>query len=190
MKILKPFLLVIFSLILLSSNCKKDNQAPVSELSKLPAATQIGANTFGCLVNGVAFLPGGDTFSGAKVQCNYIYLNNSYSLNVSASFKGNNGSETGIFLQTDSLPVKEGQTLNLKNYAVPGMAFGSYDIFATPNFTYYETNSTVTGQLTITHFDQTKQIMSGTFSFNAVNTTNSSDAVKITDGRFDMLYTQ
>ncbi len=39
--------------------CKKDDddQTPIEQL---PPATQVGANTAGCLVNGVAFLPKGN----------------------------------------------------------------------------------------------------------------------------------
>ena len=47
----------------------------------------------------------------------------------------------------------------------------------------------ITGQLTITHFDQQKQIVSGTFYFDAVETTKG-DTVHVTDGRFDMNYAQ
>jgi hypothetical protein len=47
----------------------------------------------------------------------------------------------------------------------------------------------ITGQLTITHFDKQKQIVSGTFYFDAVETTKG-DTVNVTDGRFDKNYTQ
>ena len=57
-----------------------------------------------------------------------------------------------------------------------------------PLLTYW-TDSIITGQLTITHFDQQKQIVSGTFYFDAVEAT-SGDTVHVTDGRFDMNYTQ
>jgi hypothetical protein len=53
----------------------------------------------------------------------------------------------------------------------------------------YSTDSTTKGEITITHFDQRKQIVSGTFWFDAVETTNG-DTVHVTDGRFDMQYTQ
>ncbi len=44
--------------ILIAASCKK-NKPPKTELEKLPPATQTGANTFGCLLNGVAFTPAG-----------------------------------------------------------------------------------------------------------------------------------
>ena len=53
----------------------------------------------------------------------------------------------------------------------------------------YGTDSTTTGQVTITHFDQLNQIVSGTFWFDAVEATKG-DTVHVTNGRFDMHYTQ
>lgn len=44
--------------ILIAASCKK-NKPPKTELEKLPPITQNGANTFGCLLNGVAYTPGG-----------------------------------------------------------------------------------------------------------------------------------
>ena len=57
MKIIYHIALLVLSFILLSSSCKKQIVQPVNELSLLPAATQTGAGTFGCLLNGVAFVP-------------------------------------------------------------------------------------------------------------------------------------
>ena len=49
----QSLLFISLVLLLLSSSCKKDN------ISKLPPPTQTGENTFGCLVNGKAFVPKG-----------------------------------------------------------------------------------------------------------------------------------
>ena len=55
------------------SQCKKNQTNPIDEL---PPETQTGANTFGCLVDGQAFKPGGASLSGGSLQCNYQYLGN------------------------------------------------------------------------------------------------------------------
>lgn len=49
-------LIIVFltSLLLTTTQCKKDT---VDQLSQLPPITATGANTFGFLVNGVAMLP-------------------------------------------------------------------------------------------------------------------------------------
>lgn len=48
------------------SQCKKDDPAPEEQL---PPATQTGANTLGCLVNGQPYTPG-----GYKGTANYAVL--------------------------------------------------------------------------------------------------------------------
>lgn len=49
--------------------CKKDKDK--TPLEQLPPETQTGANTFGCLVNGEDFKPGGAQLSGGSLQANY-----------------------------------------------------------------------------------------------------------------------
>ncbi|MNE11984.1 hypothetical protein D3C80_1047640 [compost metagenome] len=50
----------------------------------------------------------------------------------------------------------------------------------------YSTNSTVTGELKIIKMDKEKQIVSGTFWFDAIS--SEGEKVEIRDGRFDMKY--
>ncbi len=182
-------LLFLSVLLCYGSSCKKQPDAlPQAEIDKLPAATQTGANTFGCLVNGQAFLPHSSSFLTGSYQCNYIYTNGGYYLTVKASNDSNNDYNVALVLGTTMLDIHEGQTLKLEGYNVIGKAFGSYGII-TGSVLSYETSSFVTGQLYISKFDQIKQIVSGTFSFNAVNASKP-DTIHITDGRFDMKYTQ
>ncbi|MCC8425347.1 hypothetical protein [Mucilaginibacter sp. UR6-11] len=181
-----PITLLICAVIFLSPSCKKKSVAP---LSKLPAATQTGANTFGCLINGAAFTPHTKSFLNSAFQANYVYYNGGYNLLVSASNDSNTDYVKGVFLQTTNLAVTEGQTLSLENYNQNGKAFAVYGIFYNlqpPN--QYQTTDKVSGQLHITKFDQTRQIISGTFFFDAIN--GKGETVHITDGRFDMKYTQ
>src|SRR5471030_2994923 len=106
MNLIRSIILPIFSLIILSSSCKKHVIQPADQLSLLPAATQTGANTFGCLVNGQVFVPKNRSFLvGPIMQCNYIYTSGGYYFEVSG---GNNNSSwypVAIFVQTDSLTV-------------------------------------------------------------------------------------
>ena len=51
---MKVFLLLFMALLL---GYKKNEPAPADPVSKLPPATQTGANTFGCLLNGQPWLP-------------------------------------------------------------------------------------------------------------------------------------
>ena len=188
MKLIRSIALSVVSLIMLSSSCKKHTIPPGNQLSLLPPATQTGANTFGCLVNGQAFVPGGSVFNGAPFQCNYIYTGGGYYLTVAADNKGGDGTITDIVLGTDSLAVSQGQTLLFKRSA-SGNAQASYNlVYAHGGLTSYITKNPASGQLIISRFDPDKQIVSGTFYFNAVNATGNT--VNVTDGRFDMPYTR
>lgn len=182
-------ILAIFTLILLSIACKKHVIQPQSELSKLPPATQTGANTFGCLVNGQAFTPQDKSiFEGPVLQCNYIYTAGGYYFTLLVGNKNSDNSVTGVNIETDSLAISEGQNIPLKIYS-SGNAQGSYVVYYnTGGQNAYETNNAVTGQLIITKFDAIKQIVSGTFYFDAIN--DKGDIMKITNGRFDMQYTK
>ena len=60
MKIKNSLWLLIIAITSIFANCRKTaTEVPKTELEKLPAITQTGANTFGCLVDGVAWLPNG-----------------------------------------------------------------------------------------------------------------------------------
>jgi hypothetical protein len=166
MKILRSIAALIFGLILLSASCKKNNVQPQSELSKLPPATQTGADTFGCLINGQAFIPGGSLFSGSHKQCNYIYTGGGYYFTILTTHQDYNGLIKQVQVETDSLTISEGQTLILR-HLYPGHANAVYAfIGANNNLNSYSTTDTSSGQLTITKFDQVNQIVSGIFYFN------------------------
>jgi hypothetical protein len=47
----------IVFLVLLCISCTTNDQAPDDPLAKLPAETQTGANTFGCIINSQVFYP-------------------------------------------------------------------------------------------------------------------------------------
>jgi hypothetical protein len=176
--ILKTLLLFLLSFTLLSSSCKKQ---PVDQLSLLPPATQTGANAFGCLVNGIALIPGNRSLvTGPLLSCGYAFSQHGYLFNITGGGKLRSGNFASVSIQTDSLKISEGETVPLTKFYVPGYACGSY----LENLPTHITNDDARGQLMITHLDTIKQIVSGTFYFNAVNT--NGDTVKITNGRFDM----
>ena len=64
--------------------------------------------------------------------------------------------------------------------------YGTYNINAVspPDPNYYSTNSTVTGELIITYYNFNPAIISGTFWFDAIN--SSGQKVEVRNGRFDV----
>jgi len=74
---MKTFLNFSLSIILLLSlgACSKDDDIPKSPIDQLPPATQTGENTFGCLLDGKAFLPGNGI---NPLDCVYQYVDGGY----------------------------------------------------------------------------------------------------------------
>lgn len=171
---MKNLLLLILTVFILTS-CDKDDK-PKTELEKLPPATQTGARTFGCLLDGVAFVP-------TKSNCSsfYQYVNGYY-----FSLQGNmyvNKELILLGLSTDNLKIEEGKTYILLD-KIDGNASAKY-------FDDYDdsrTTSTEKGEMTITKLDLTKNIVSGTFFYDIKD--SDGKLHKITNGRFDMPFTQ
>src|SRR5690554_6523302 len=63
---------------------------------------------------------------------------------------------------------------------------GAYRINRINNFQSFETNTEYTRELHITKLDKEKNIISGTFWFDAVN--EQGTKVEIREGRFDMVF--
>ena len=168
---------------LLFTSCKK-NIAP------LPIETATGANTFGCKVNGVAYIPsGGDPSSG-------IYP-------ISGGPYADPVGNTGIFIKTISgtqrlhLYIKNATDTGmylLNKIATPlhiSVLSESYACYGEKGLgisnDYFVTNPTSTGIIKITRFDRSARIVAGTFSFTAYNAITKTTVV-VTDGRFDRKY--
>ncbi|WP_372746855.1 lipoprotein, partial [Lutibacter sp.] len=67
-------LVLILTITILLTACNKDNDS-IAPIDQLPEATQTGENTFGCLLNGEAFLPSGGV---NPLDCVYEYYDGSY----------------------------------------------------------------------------------------------------------------
>jgi len=177
----------LFFITLTSSNCKKDKHR--NAVDQLPAKTQTGANTFGCIVNGKVFLPKGNSLT-PRLKCAYQFLNTDYSkgyfFQLSAGDLSNQNDIKGVGIYTDSLAIKTGNYNLGENKK--GSAYASYIIISNQENKSIYTQNNLPGQLTITKFDETNQIVAGTFWFSTVNT--NGDTTKVTDGRFDMKFSK
>lgn len=190
MKLPKLFFTLLFLFCLFTFNqCKKNKTNPVDEL---PPETQTGANTFGCLVNGKAFTPGGSSLSGPTKGAIYQYLiigsADGYTFAVSGTDKRNTEDISIVGFGFDSVRISNRvYELKTRRNGQGGGGYRKIDINY-PNGNLFDTNENTTGEITITKFDTINQIVSGTFWFDAVNVSN--EKVEIRDGRFDMRYTR
>jgi hypothetical protein len=168
--------------------CKKDETG----IEALPPTTQEGKNTFGCLVNGEAFTPKGSNLGGPVLSSYYQYLNSptaqGYFFNVSADMEEDNISKS-ISIGANNVIIKQGSKYQLKNYPNVDEVYARLIIISNSgSINQYETINIYKGELLISKFDETKQIVSGTFWFDAVN--KNGEKVEVREGRFDVKYVQ
>lgn len=158
------------------AQCKKHDPSPEAQL---PPATQTGANTFGCLLNGQPWGPSGfngvdnyrltydPAYHGGSLQVRvYRYVpalqDNQYLL-----IGGSPISKTGVY------PI-DGTVCGVYYNAGAGQACREY---------YQAPGLRMRGQFTVTRLDMTSGIISGTFAFTL--TQPGCDSIRVTQGRFD-----
>ena len=163
-------------LILILSSCSSDDKTKaISEIDKLPPATQNGKNTFGCLLDGKAFTPGNRP---NPLDCVYQDLNGTFYLSLQANRDIDNLLVL-VGLSTNSLMIEENKKYTLSSN-VPATAYGTYAVAGT----FSTTDIFNIGELFITKLDA--QVVSGTFWFDVVD--NNGVLHEIREGRFDMEY--
>lgn len=169
------FFLLSF-LITVSSCNKKDNcENPVE---CLPAKTQTGEGTIGCLINGEAFKPGGSQLSGPTQQVTYDYVKGGFYFALSANKRSSN-ENIRIFIRNK---VIEENDLFILKTDEENSNVAEYENRSVS----YKTNEINTGEIKFTKFDDKNGIVSGIFWFNAIN--EEGETVEIREGRFDMKY--
>ncbi len=166
--------IVFFSLPFFS--CKKHHDSPADNPYGLPNATQNGSNIFACLMNGKKFIG---------------YYNPS---------NGSGAKVTGDTLGITGVP-KNKTHYEFLGFRLIGdfMEIQNYFIDAQNNYGIYGTDSTclgvsfnqttcyaINGNIKLTKFDTSKKIVSGIF--NCTIPVPNCDTLKITEGRFDIVY--
>ena len=184
MKKVNILLCILLTTSLLAASCKKSKPGTaLTELEKLPPITQTGANTFGCLVDGVAWLPNGSKpqTGGPNIQ---VY--------VDPTFQGGAFYVTGHQYNNFQSQITFGSggctSGGLFDIALPLQAV-SYTRFLntinTCEFSSSNSGSYRQGFFNISRYDLTNGIFSGTFEFT-IKSQSCGDTVRITNGRFDV----
>jgi hypothetical protein len=189
---MKANLLPLLALALLLAQCKKKEPdptppIPADPLAALPAETQTGAGTFGCLVNGKPYKgPFSSSARGDWQSATRLAI----------------GSDTNL----DGLRTAAGITMHtiLEGKLINGQVFtlipstNPHTIFSSSRneFTgdadgnipcYYSGNYIKTGQVTLTKFDGPNRIASGRFAFTLYEP-GGCDTLKVTNGCFDVKF--
>ena len=178
---MKKLLLLLLTTFTLSC-CDKDDDKPKTELEKLPPSTQTGAQTFGCLIDGKAFVP--PKFGTNSPGAFYQFVGGAYTLSIYGSTDGGSNLKS-INIGCLDMPLIQETNYLLKEELVNNY-FGEYNIGGGITFSG-ATTTAYQGILIITRFDPTNFIISGTFEFTVLD--DNGHEIKITNGRFDMQYT-
>ena len=169
-------LLFSFFVLLTFIGSKCEDDTPKNPIDLLPPATQIGANTFGCLIDGEAFTPDGRPLSFTK---EYFPTENGYTLGVKGD-RTNSKNAVSVACIVQDVFLKEKHYDLIQNSR--GNASGRYFSMSQENYT----SSQHTGKLIITRFDSLKQVISGTFWFDVQD--HEGVVHQIREGRFDIKY--
>lgn len=193
-------LLLALAYALLLPACHKDPPdppvpPPVVLPDTLPPLTTVGANTFGCYINGKLWLPKADWKA---------YFDPSYSP-IQSSMNSSNGgylkatsSIEGI-MHTFSFGLYAKKGVYYANYGGPSSVdeFHVYHLDYQKNKWYYpdDRGRHLGNRLEIFYSDTINNIVAGRFQFTLYRgwndkITDRKDSIVITDGRFDIRYHQ
>lgn len=177
--------LLLLALCSIFAGCKKDNANAATQQDILPPATQTGANTFGCLVNGKVWIPKGSEPNGVKPNPHIIYstgINGIPYLSIDTRQFSNNSSIGEIYISFGNL--------NRLGFYMAGADFrfssGWSTVLGNCGMTTLDSTVQSRGGGVITKLDIPNQIIAGTFAFKAKRP--NCDTVFITDGRFDIKF--
>ncbi len=171
--------LLLFAMANIFASCTKDKQSE----DQLPPATQTGAGTFGCKINGKVYVPKGSSGTGRPnphIQYDYDLNGNPY-LSIE-TFQYPTSNKTGLLIAFRNLAI-------IGYYPVSDsfrFDFGWPDVIQNCGNSSSDINVLKWGGGNITKLDITNRIISGTFDFKVKNTT--CDTVYITNGRFDIKF--
>ena len=159
--------------------CDKDNDKPQNPIDQLPPATQTGAGTFACLVNGKPYVDNSGFFN-----CFYQFVDGEYYFGIAST------KDYGLVLQLAILSYMKEIDLNVNiplDDRINGNFFSeiAFDCIC-PNAV---TTQKIDGFIKFTKFTTNPNIVSATFEFTVTNPTTGV-IYKITEGRFDAQFTQ
>jgi hypothetical protein len=183
-RIYTSLLVIIVSII---TACKKDgnnNTTDPNNVPGLPPATQSGANTFGCLVNGVPWVPEGYGGGSPNLSIDYDPGFNNGIFGIAAYRKtANENSSIGIGIADSLNFIKAPIQLILGKKSLYGVFYSNENCF----ITYFDTSVYRKGFLKINTYDKTKKIIAGTFEAILFKS-GCIDTIRITKGRFDFKF--
>ena len=175
-----------FSIAIINPACHKSKATPKEPIDltpKIPEATNIGANTFGCYINGALFVAAtNNPNSVLAVSCSYNSISPN-ELRIQGS-RRNDSINDNISFRSYVLDPNKNYNMDVIGAQ---RGYANYFLFNTDCFEYDHMESNL-GSVYISHLDTINRIVSGTFEMELFNEDCIPNLLKITEGRFDLTY--
>lgn len=178
-------LLLATLLLLLFSNmqCDKSTTPPEPEPElTLPLITTQGLNTIGCKIDGKVWVPYSNTLASDPAMVVVVDRNNNWQFGFSGKQRKYSDVARNI-LELNVVKIYSDTIYLLDKYSKSG-SFAAF--FPNYNEVFFTTTST-NNIIKIIKFDSINQIISGSFSFDVVDSLKIVKH-KITEGRFDLRF--
>ncbi|TAG29818.1 MAG: hypothetical protein EAZ35_09340 [Sphingobacteriia bacterium] len=169
----------------LTISCTKDNNlSDTDNIPGLPPVTQIGANTFGCLVNGKPWIPSGNNGT-ANLSIDYDPgINNGYFSVAAYNISSTMTTYIILGIKDSVLFLTSNKTIKISKNEKGAFLYDQIGICRT----YSDDNRIYSnGSIQIEKYDKNLKIISGRFNCKLYNT-NCNDTIEITKGRFDFKF--
>ncbi len=166
---------ILFLILFLAATCGKDDIKPID---KLPPATTEGKNTFGCLVNGeawVAHIEDNPILFGERVVDAQYDDEDYLRIVAERDIESQNINQT-LFLHCSVIRIDSSffrKNCKLRDY--------------NDHCDEFEMDTLSSYNLIINRLDTENKIISGLFNFTVI-AADCNDTLQITDGRFDVKY--
>ena len=181
----KVFLFTSFVLSVVFFSCKKDKQ------NGFPTATTTGANTFGCYADKIQFIPckttGGISPLRRLQTSSYNSNPNQFDGGITAINDCDKGYTYGrsVFIKFNAAQITANTTYKLGSFYDTSKNVVS--CLFMKELVSYDSDSSLTGTLTVTYYDFVKRILSGNFQATVKNT-QGSQTISLTEGIFDVTF--
>ena len=168
-------------------SCKKD----VDPTTQLPAATQTGANTFGCVINGEGWVPNGESTIPITRPINGGYVGENIDIPKYSVYVRTYSDRKSLIFYVKSVIAPGRYPLSFDTGEYSSSYPKNYGLFRVDGATIddpdygYITTSQVTGYVDFVVADTASKRLAGTFEFEGIDFP-SGKKIKVTGGRFDI----
>jgi hypothetical protein len=175
---MKNLIYVLSFLPILAITSCNDDDDDCQGIDCLPPATQTGAGTFGCLVNGEPFVDNSGFFN-----CFYQLVDGEYYFGIQAENLVNGIDLVGLGSNGREITINNVISLNQN---LPDNFYGGVSV---TNLGGNIRTSNNGGSIMFTRFTTNPNIVSASFAFTIIDP-NTGVVYEITEGRFDAQFTQ